>query len=239
MPRLSPPSAGWPVAIFLCGALALSVVLAFQKGWVRLPPNSLPWQAPDLSAPPGLFSHWQIAVIARDPAACHKVLSTAGLRFTPLKNRRIDDRCGFKDVVAVEKPLIPLSYGPTATCGLAAALTWYQNQLQPIAERVLHTRIVRIDQLGTFACRNVNSESTGSRSQHATANAIDIAAFRLKDGRVITVARDWGMAGASGEFLRQAHAAACDVFTGVLGPDYNRLHAGHFHLDLGPYRICR
>jgi hypothetical protein len=42
-----------------------------------------------------------------------------------------------------------------------------------------------------------------------------------------------------GRFLEAAHDPACRVFKGVLGPQYNRLHAGHFHLDMGPYLICR
>jgi len=42
-----------------------------------------------------------------------------------------------------------------------------------------------------------------------------------------------------GRFLDQAHDDACKLFSAVLGPRYNRLHATHFHLDMGPYRICR
>jgi hypothetical protein len=32
--------------------------------------------------------------------------------------------------------------------------------------------------------------------------------------------------------------AACAYFRAVLGPHYNKLHANHCHLDMGPYRIC-
>jgi hypothetical protein len=103
----------------------------------------------------------------------------------------------------------------------------------------MHAGLVRIDQLGTFACRNVDSEAVGPRSQHATANAIDIAAFHFADGRTASVARDYGKDSAQGRFLDAAHDAACGLFNTVLGPRYNRLHATHFHLDMGPYRICR
>ena len=51
--------------------------------------------------------------------------------------------------------------------------------------------------------------------------------------------RDWGRNTPEGRFLAAAHDAACRVFSAVLGPDYNRLHRDHFHLDLGPYRACR
>lgn len=231
-------SQAWPVAIFLCGAVALTGVLAFQKSWIRLPPNSLPWKPPDLTKSPGIWAHLQINAVARNGPQCRKVLDAAGLAYTPMKDRRIDDHCGFTDAVRFAQPPIVLHPEPAASCGLAAALIWYQQQLQPSAEQILHTRIASIDQLGTFSCRNVNSERSGPRSEHATANAIDIAAFRLADGRVVSVSEDWNAAGPKGQFLKTAHDEACRVFNGVLGPDYNRLHANHFHLDLGPYLIC-
>ena len=40
-------------------------------------------------------------------------------------------------------------------------------------------------------------------------------------------------------FLRAVHEGACDYFDVVLGPDYNRAHADHFHFDRGAYRACR
>jgi hypothetical protein len=126
----------------------------------------------------------------------------------------------------------------TATCDLTAALFWYQTELQKIAASQIHARLVRIDQLGTFACRNVNSEVVGARSEHATANAIDVAAFHFADGRVAAVGRDYGKSSPEGRFLDAAHDTACGLFNAVLGPRYNRLHANHFHLDMGSYRTC-
>jgi hypothetical protein len=41
------------------------------------------------------------------------------------------------------------------------------------------------------------------------------------------------------------HQGSCEYFTTVLSPNYNRLHADHFHLDLarhgrdGLMRICK
>jgi hypothetical protein len=32
---------------------------------------------------------------------------------------------------------------------------------------------------------------------------------------------------------------ACGTWETVLGPEYNAAHRDHFHLDRGPYRICR
>jgi hypothetical protein len=102
--------------------------------------------------------------------------------------------------------------------------------------------VKRIDHVGSYACRNVNNSPNnrqdGRLSQHASANAIDLTGFVLEDGRRITLAR-WDEGSADAAFLRRVHEGACRVFNTTLGPDYNALHRTHFHVDMGPYRICR
>lgn len=78
-----------------------------------------------------------------------------------------------------------------------------------------------------------------ARSQHATANALDIAGFRLADGRTVNVLRDWPQDNTDARFLRQVRDDACEVFNVVLSPDYNAAHRNHFHLDAGPWWVCR
>jgi hypothetical protein len=192
----------------------------------------------DLNAPPGWIAHWQLDRLSSDGQRCRAALNTTPERILPLKDRRIDDACGFENVVRVDRSPIVFAPRTTATCGLTAALYWYLRALQDSAQLQMHARLVRINQVGTFACRNVNSEAVGSRSQHATANAIDIASFQFADGRVANIVRDYGNDSQEGRFLDAAHDAGCAVFNTVLGPRYNRLHATHFHLDMGPYRIC-
>lgn len=217
----------------------LFVVLGYlHQNHIRIPPNTLPWEPVDLNAPPGWIAHWQLGQLAAEGQRCRAALNATPERATPLKDRRIDGACAFENVVRVDRSPITFAPRTTATCGLTAALFWYQQALQKAAQTQMHARLVRIDQLGTFACRNVNSEAVGSRSQHATANAIDISNYHFADGRVVMVSRDYGKDTSEGRFLDAAHDAACAVFNGVLGPRYNRLHATHFHLDMGPYRIC-
>ena len=226
----------WPLFVV---ALAAGAAFAVYSGWIRLPPNALPWEAPDLTNPPGPFAHLQIDRLIARPESCFETLTRAGVKYTRVPDRETRDACGYANAVRIDGPPFRFDRSPTATCGLAAALVWHQHEVGRIAERELGARVVRIGQLGTFACRNVNSDTQGSRSQHATANAIDIASYALSDGRLISVARDWNASTPEGRFLVLAHEAACRVFNGVLGPDYNRLHANHFHLDLGAYRMCR
>ncbi|HEY9549063.1 MAG TPA: extensin family protein [Kiloniellaceae bacterium] len=53
------------------------------------------------------------------------------------------------------------------------------------------------------------------------------------------MAQDWDSGGVEAAFLAQVHDAACRRFGTVLGPDYNAVHADHFHLQMGGFGICR
>ena len=77
-------------------------------------------------------------------------------------------------------------------------------------------------------------------STHATADAIDITGFTLEDGRKITLLEGWDSEDpAVSGFLRDVRDSACDWFRVTLGPDYNALHADHFHLQNTGWGACR
>src|SRR5437764_13449050 len=105
-------------------------------GWLYanqdlLPPNSLPWKPVVLDAPPGWLTHWQLGRLKGDPQACRAALAGASaLVIAPLADRRIDDRCGFQNVVRTQSSLVAFAPPVTATCTLTAALYWYQRQLE-------------------------------------------------------------------------------------------------------------
>jgi len=68
--------------------------------------------------------------------------------------------------------------------------------------------------------------------------AMDVAGFELADGREVLVKDAWSRRDREGRFLRAVAQAACRYFNEVLTPDSDSDHANHFHLDLGPYRLC-
>jgi hypothetical protein len=213
--------------------------VAVYESWIRIPPNFLPWSEVMLDERPGWFANVQLNSLSTDGAACRAALGRSKLKFSVMGDRKIGEDCGFTDVVRADATPIAFSPRPVATCSLTAGLYWWQRRIDEIAQADLHTRVVRIDQLGTYACRNINSAAEGRRSQHATANAIDIAAFHLADGRVISVLKDYGKDTPEGRFLNAAQDEACALFNIVLGPRYNSLHANHFHLDMGGFQMCR
>jgi hypothetical protein len=110
---------------------------------------------------------------------------------------------------------------------------WMRRVVQPAAIEMLGVRVTHVDTLGSYACRRTYGRPEGRWSQHASANAIDIAGFRLSDGRRITLDRNWHD-DKTGPFLRQVHDGACRLFSTTLSPDYNAAHRDHFHLDMAP-----
>uniref|UniRef100_UPI0025EFD6C8 extensin family protein n=1 Tax=Pseudooctadecabacter sp. TaxID=1966338 RepID=UPI0025EFD6C8 len=76
-------------------------------------------------------------------------------------------------------------------------------------------------------------------STHATADAIDVSGFDLADSTTIRLIRDWDGTDDKARFLRAVRDSACTWFATTLGPDYNALHADHFHLQARGWGTCR
>ena len=128
---------------------------------------------------------------------------------------------------------VSFSQPATLNCGMAAPLDdWLQKVVQPAARRSFGENVVAVDIAASYSCRPRNNERGAKMSEHGYGNAIDIAAFTLESGRMVTVAEGWR--GGNGEpgFLHQVHDAACGEFHTVLGPDSDRNHHDHIHLDL-------
>ena len=231
---------GWLLALAL---LIGGPVLAIHQSWLQIPANWAPWGDVELEAPPSWLARSQINSLVADPPACLAALERTALTYTPMPEKPLANGCGYINGVRLERSQIAYSSGVAANCPVVAALYWYERDLQQAALEHLGTEIARIEHLGIYACRNVYGRSQGRMSQHATANAIDIGGFRLKNGQTVSVLRDWPKDGPAdspeSRFLKAARDSACRYFNTVLGPEYNAAHADHFHLDLGKSRICR
>jgi hypothetical protein len=91
-----------------------------------------------------------------------------------------------------------VDFSPPAlvNCAMVVGLhSWVEKTLQPAAQEMLGSRITRLENASGYVCRNrIGSHSHSDRlSEHALANAIDIAGFVTADGRTIEVARSWGL----------------------------------------------
>lgn len=221
--------------------LATAVLLAALIVDRFVPPQHLPWKPLRLLDPIGAATAAKIERAARDPQACRRVLREGGVRLTDLPDRRSGEFCVVQDAVRIGGGTTALApSGPAMTCGVALGFAlWDRQVLQPAARAELGSAVARVEHYGTYSCRRQYGAATGRVSEHAFANALDVAGVRLRDGRRITVASDFRDEEAEGRFLRRMRGGACTAFRMVLSPDYNAAHRDHLHFDQGPFRACR
>lgn len=216
--------------------LALAAMLTFMLVDRIAPPQDLPWKPFSLNQPIGLATAGKLARISADPVACRSALREGGVSFVdqPVRGQGF---CSTRDTLRAPGRLSPRA--PVMTCPLALGYAlWERQVVQPAARQLLASPVVRVEHLGTYACRTVYGRPGARPSEHARANALDVAGFRLADGRRITVPKDFAKDTAEGRFIRAARMGACRVFGVVLGPDYNAEHADHLHLNPAGYRLC-
>ncbi len=193
----------------------------------------------DLREPPSWVTSAQLYYLRANPDKCFAVLSRSEVAFNKQTFPLNDRGCGFDDGVLLTRQSVSYGNNVLLRCSAAASLVlWERHVLQQEALRVMSKKVRAIRTFGTFSCRNVNHQKDGRLSQHATANAIDIAAFTFEDGSTANVLKDWDK-DERGEFLRAVRDGACRFFGGVLSPDFDAAHANHFHFDMGWRKICR
>jgi hypothetical protein len=224
---------------WLIAGIGIGVLLTWA--WWQWPPPSRwnPWASLNVNDQPNALTPYKMMRLRADPQLCAAALATSGLTARAQADSPAGQRCPLQNVLRVSGGPVSLSSSFLATCPLAVAFALFERHgLQPAALAAFNSRVTRVEHLGSFACRNVYGRSQGRLSEHASANALDIAGFRLANGRHISVLKDWTK-GEEGAFLRQARDAACQAFSTVLSPDYNAAHRNHLHLDMGGWSVCR
>jgi hypothetical protein len=143
--------------------------------------------------------------------------------------------CGINDAVRVRSVSgVMLSRPATMDCTTAKALNqWVEKGVIPAFRR--RGPVVELRVAAHYACRTRNNQPGAKLSEHGKGKAIDISAFTMNDGEVITVAAGWGK-GATKRMLHKVWKSACGPFGTVLGPNANRFHRDHFHVDTAQYR---
>jgi hypothetical protein len=164
-----------------------------------------------------------------------------GLVYRRLADRTAAPTCGLRGAVEVRNIGVVVNGIGPLSCAMTARLhDWIHEGLQPAARDRFGSEVVAIESYGTYACRPRNNMAGAQPSEHSWANAIDIAGFRLADGRRISVLRDWnGSDKRARKFLRDLREAGCERFNLVLGPDDNAQHRDHLHFDMGRWDNCR
>lgn len=238
----------WELTLGVCAAFALLNAFA--------PHQDLPWKPLDLNRPIGRATEAKVSafdiprsaspeVVAGATQACIKALRASGVQVERAEDTDDGGFCKVVGAVRITGGTTPLAPSVVMQCPLAVRyVLWDRQVLQPAARQVLGSPVARVDNFGTYSCRRIyGSQQVEDRpSEHARANALDVAGVTLQDGRRITVTADWngtGPAGGDGAvFLKRLRDGACRVFSTVLTPDYNDAHKDHLHLDGAPYSLC-
>jgi hypothetical protein len=228
-------------AFCVVGVLVFSGYQAIVHPDTPLPRAWNPTQPLRIDDPITPLTGWKLTKAVATETQCLSTLQGhAALRaLAPLEDSEqcfISDRVDLRGVGQAR--LAPLE----TRCAIALRMAmWEQHSLQPAAQEFLSTQVTSIAHIGSYNCRamRTNAGVSTRMSTHATADAIDIAGFGLADGTQIKLIADWEGADAKAAFLRAARDGACRWFDLTLSPDYNRLHADHFHLQSRGWGLCR
>jgi hypothetical protein len=223
--------------------LIILPLLAGLSACVDIPRSS---HQPSLRSSPG-FSQPRPKSGPKSRPQGNQCLADLGAReahFTPLPDKYYGAGCStlgsvrLKSLRSDTSMLTLTNLGPVTCTAASTFAGWARYGVDRAARQILGSRLVRIETMGSYACRNV--AGTSRRSGHARANAIDISAFHLADGRRISVLRGWNSFSESERrFMRVVHKSACKRFGTVLGPDYNAAHRDHLHLEADHKSFCR
>ena len=150
-------------------------------------------------------------------------------------------QCGIKSPVSVtEVSGVALTRPLVVNCTTAKRFnSWVSRSAKPVVGRQ-GGGLQAIEIIGGYSCRTRNSKRGAKLSEHAFGNAVDIAGFKLRNGAIYSVKKNWR--GRGGATLKRLHKTACGPFGTVLGPNANRAHADHFHFDIAKHRggaYCR
>ena len=150
------------------------------------------------------------------------------------------------EIAAADGGRVALAPAALVACPMIPQIDlWVASVVEPAARRNLGGTLTELRVAASYSCRPMNNVDGARLSEHGHANAIDISAFKLTDGRTVTVKGGWNGTAQEQAFLREVRANSCQTFTTVLGPGADSHHDDHFHLDLarhgrdGQGRVCR
>ncbi|WP_313355620.1 extensin-like domain-containing protein [Kosakonia cowanii] len=219
------------IAILIGGAYA---------GYRALPEWYNPFAPLQLSDPPGRITQFKLRRLT--PEACAALLKQANQQRL-ISSVAVADSggdCPLTNVVRVKDfGAVKLSSSFLASCPLAlSSALFVEQQARPLSQTMMGSALTRIDHVGSYACRNIYNRADARRSEHASAEALDISAFRLANGEQVSVLRGWRQTRTQ-PWLRAMLSASCGYYGNGLGPEYNAAHADHFHLGMRGYGLCR
>lgn len=179
--------------------------------------------------------------------ACPAIMSgeVQGELIPPLSEGTCGERSPLKITAIGKDNPVKFSAPITTNCAMAGVLANWVVEIQKEAQKNFGAEIESITTGSDYQCRKVNNGHKGRVSEHAFANALDIVAFKFKNGKTTKLGSGWKGKPEEQAFWASLHKVSCDRFMTVIGPDGDAAHQGNLHLDLGCHgksceaRICQ
>jgi hypothetical protein len=157
-----------------------------------------PHMLPDRTAAALASSAWSAQDVQLAQARCNALLKGLDVVAVPEAPLHEGTDCGtpvpMRLISIGRSPQVALSPPPTVTCDMIAAMKqWLEQDVQPLAHKHLGASVIRIETMSSYSCRNAYGRAKSKLSEHARANAIDIASFVTAHGLTAMVLTDWGL----------------------------------------------
>jgi len=200
---------------------------------------------PDEPDEPGTPAGQASPAPAPQPSACRLALTEEIAIAPSIPDIQGPGGCGGTDLVKLEAIVLPnkhrVAVTPAATlrCSMATAIAdWVRTDIVPMTEK-LGSELSVLDNFDSYECRGFNRVAGAHLSEHGHANALDVRALKLADGRSISLTDR----AVSRELREAVLQSVCTRFMTVLGPGSDWYHEDHIHLDRmerrNNYRICQ
>jgi hypothetical protein len=245
------------LAVVIAVLVGATTVAAAQTGLPEKPIKSshvsraarpLPVVIPQQFAPPqeayaSMPESAADAANAAPPSACQLGLQKLAV-FKPLPVLVGPGECGATDAVLMDAIILPdqtkVAVIPAATlrCPMAEQVAqWVRDDVAP-AVNAIGPPLRALDNFASYDCRGRNNIRAAQLSEHGRADALDVAGFRLADGRSLVLTD----VNANKDWRERIKASVCARFSTVLGPGSDGYHEEHVHLDLearrNNYKLC-
>lgn len=187
------------------------------------------------------FTQYKLNEALTSGEMCLSALST-GAEFERLEDLTVSEVCFIRDRVRLRE-VADIGIRPVETrCQTALRFAmWTEHGIKPAARQYFDQTPAQITHSSSYNCRQIRTVAGNSprMSTHATAESIDITGVTLPDGRALSLLEGWTAPDERADFFKDIRDSACTWFRVTLGPEFNALHADHFHLQHTGWGVCR